>query len=56
MIELSKKSLQEIEGGLSISGTLLNSFSKIIDTIMDVGRSLGSAIRRINDNSICPLE
>ena len=52
---LDNDTLRQIEGGLDISGTLLNSFSKIIEVVLGVGRSLGSAIRRINDGNICPL-
>ena len=32
-------------GGTTISGTLINSISKIIETLLDLGRSIGSAIR-----------
>ena len=52
---LDNKTLRQIEGGVDISGTLINSFSKIIEVVLGIGRSLGSAIRRINDGNICPL-
>ena len=54
MKDLKNNELFDIEGG-SISGTLINSITRGIDTILDMGRSLGSAIRRIQYNNICPL-
>lgn len=44
-----------IEGGAGISGTLINSFSRAITVIMDLGRAIGSAIRRISAGSYCRL-
>jgi len=56
MLELTKQELVEIDGGISISGTLINSFSTIIKTIANIGRNLGSAIRRIGSSNMCPLQ
>jgi len=53
MRELNKKLLLEIEGGLNISGSLVTSFTKAINAVLDLGRSLGSAIRRISDGNLC---
>ena len=55
MKELNKEELLMIEGGIKLSGTLINSLVKGFDTILDVGRSLGSAIRRSMNNNICPI-
>ena len=55
MKELNNKELMNIEGGGSVTATFLNSVSRAISTILDLGRSLGSAIRRTVNNSICPL-
>jgi hypothetical protein len=52
---LKRDELLQIIGGVSISGTLINSFVRGINAILEVGRSLGSAIRRIVDKNICPL-
>lgn len=43
-----------IVGG-AISGTLINSIVRIINAALDVGRSLGTAIRRVASNKICKL-
>ena len=54
MRELSNNELVCINGG-GISGTLISSITRGINTILDLGRSLGSAIRRIGSRNICPL-
>ena len=53
-MNLKKEELLNINGG-GISGTLLNSIIRGINALLDLGRSLGTAIRRLGSNSICPL-
>ena len=55
MNKLDKTELQNIDGGLSISGTIINAFTNGIKTILDAGRSLGTAIRRIKEDKMCTL-
>lgn len=55
MKELNKEVLLEIEGGINISGNLISAFTKAINSILELGRSLGTAIRRINGGQVCPL-
>lgn len=52
MITLNKKELININGG-SISGTLINAFSRGISSLLDLGRSLGTSIRRIMSGNLC---
>lgn len=52
MIQLQKTELLNINGG-SISGNMINAFSKAINTILDLGRSMGTAIRRIVTGNLC---
>lgn len=40
-----KELILVIGGATQISGTLLNSISKLITTLLDLGRAVGSAIR-----------
>lgn len=54
-MELNKNQLLNIVGGISISGTLINSIVKGVNAIFDIGRSIGSAIRRIRSGNVCPL-
>ena len=53
-MDLKKEELLNINGG-GISGTLLNSIIRGVNVLLDLGRSLGTAIRRLGSNSICPL-
>ncbi len=55
MRELKKEELIIINGGLSISGSLINALVKGINAFLDLGRSLGTAFRRIGSLSLCPL-
>lgn len=52
MIQLEKKELLNINGG-SISGTMINAFSKALNSLLDLGRSLGTSIRRISSGNLC---
>ncbi len=54
MEKLNERDLVNIKGG-SISGTLINAFVRGINALLDLGRSLGNAIRRISSNNICKL-
>ncbi len=53
-MKLDKEQLQNIRGGINITGTMVSSFVRILDIFLDVGRSFGSAIRRIKDHNACP--
>lgn len=48
--------LDQVVGGTTLSGALINSFTSFIKILLDVGRGLGSSIRRISENNVCPLE
>lgn len=52
---LNKEELLIIIGGASISGTLINAFVRAINAALEVGRSLGSAIRRVVNGQPCKL-
>ena len=53
-MKLKNDELITIKGGnSSLSASMINSISKLLDTIMDVGRSLGTAIRRIYSDELC---
>ncbi|HIU40689.1 MAG TPA: hypothetical protein IAB68_05260 [Candidatus Aphodocola excrementigallinarum] len=55
-MRLNKNELKMIKAGASISATLVNALIKGFTTFMDVGRYLGSSIRRLFGNSACPLK
>lgn len=56
MIKVSSEELNSIYGGNTISGTVINAFTNVIKILHDAGHSFGSAIRRISENNLCPLE
>jgi len=40
-------------GSTAFSGTLLNSVAKLINTVLDVGRTIGTSIRMITTGKRC---
>jgi len=56
MKNLSKNEMLLIVGGAStISGTIVNAFVDGIKIVLELGRSFGSAIRRLSSNNVCGL-
>lgn len=56
MKNVSYQELDSIYGGDTISGTVINAFTNIIKVLMEAGRGVGGAIRRITTGNLCPLE
>lgn len=57
MKKIAVEDLSKIYGGAaSISATVINALVNVIKVLKDAGYSLGSGIRRISENNICPLE
>lgn len=50
---MKKEELVLIVGGSSITGTVLNAVIRAVNAALEVGRSLGTAIRRIKTRQIC---
>ena len=51
---LSKDELINIKGGASgVSGTLINSIVKLVSTMFDIGKTIGSAIRYKKSGYTC---
>lgn len=55
MKELNLEKMNGIMGGVSITGTFINALVRGIDVLLDLGRSLGSALRKSKENTLCPL-
>lgn len=54
MKELTKEELMEIKGGTNfISATFIAAFTRAGNLLLDLGRSFGTAIRRIVSNNVC---
>ena len=57
MKKIDNGTLETITGGnTSISGPIINAIVNVIKVLKDAGYSLGSGIRRISENNLCPLE
>ena len=53
-MHLKETDLYQIQGGgLAVNATLINAFARAISTILDLGRTVGSAIRRISSKNYC---
>ena len=53
-MKLTKNEMMNLYGG-AISGTLINAVVRGINAILELGRSIGTAIRRVSGNNICQL-
>lgn len=51
---LTKEELYNLVGG-AVNASFLNAIARGLSIIIDLGRSVGTAIRRIGNGSICPL-
>lgn len=52
---MDRNELLEIYGGFNISGSFINSLVRGINALLDLGRSLGTIIRRAGTKNICPI-
>lgn len=55
MIKLTNKEMMNLYGGANITGAFLSSIIKGINVILELGRSLGSAIRRGSGGKLCSI-
>lgn len=54
---LENEKLDKIIGGSdSITGTVINAMVNLIKMLEEAGYRLGSGIRRLSENDICPLK
>ena len=51
---MNKEELKKIIGG-GVSASFLTAIVRTVTTILDLGRSVGTAIRRIQSGTICTL-
>lgn len=57
MRRITSEEQENIKGGsTTISSAVINAFVNVIKVLKDAGYSLGSGIRRISENKICPLD
>ena len=51
----NNEELTNIIGGAGMSGAILNALVRAVNSVLEVGRSLGSAIRRISSGVKCGI-
>ena len=57
MKQLKEEEQDAINGGSeAMSGPIISALTTIIKCLQDAGYALGSGIRRISENNLCPLE
>lgn len=57
MKKIKENEIQYIIGGSNyISGSIISAFVNVIKLLIDAGETVGSSIRRIADNKVCPLK
>ena len=52
---IKESNLDRIKGG-NISGPIINAIVSVIEALKNAGYSLGSGIRRIAEDNLCPLK
>ena len=54
---VEEEKLDKIKGGSdTITGTVFNAVVNLIKILQDAGYALGSGIRRLSEDKVCPLE
>ena len=53
-VQLDNETMKKIYGG-AITSAMLNAISKAINTLYELGKQTGSAIRRLIKNSYCKI-
>ena len=55
MKKINRNELYNIIGGAALTGTMLNAIAKGVTSIYNIGRALGSALRRAISGKYCNL-
>ena len=55
MVEMSKCEMLDISGEGDITSTLISAYIKSFGEIYDMGKSFGSALRRLFSGNICKI-
>lgn len=57
MKEIKEEKMDSIKGGdATITGTIINALVSVIEVLKNAGYSLGSGIRRISEDNLCPIK
>ena len=53
MKELNKQEMLQIDGGTTLNSTVMSTLLKSASVFLEIGRSLGTAIRRAVSSCVC---
>ncbi len=56
MEKVKDEKLENLYGGTSFTGTLVNAITDIIKILYEAGHSVGSSARRVKEGNLCTLE
>lgn len=56
MEKIQEEKLEQLYGGTTITGTLVNALTDIIKILYEAGHAVGSSARRLKEGNICPLQ
>jgi len=56
MKKIKESELEHIVGGTSLTASIINALVNVIKALKEAGYSIGSGIRRIGENNMCPLK
>ena len=55
MRELTNEEMIAISGGINITGVLMAGIYRTINSVLDLGRSLGTSLRMLKANRFCSI-
>lgn len=55
MVKMNNNELQLIVGGVNWTGTLVSAVTKLVTSVVDIGRYIGSATRRLVTGKCCSV-
>lgn len=53
-MKLNEETMKQINGG-AITSAMINAISKAVNTLYELGKATGSAVRRIIKKTYCPV-
>ncbi len=52
-MKLDNISMHKINGGTSLSASMIEGISRLFTTVFSIGQSIGSAVRRLYSKDLC---
>lgn len=55
MKKINKETMLKVTGGAGLTASFLTALVRGVNAFLEVGRTIGSSIRRISSKQVCPL-